>query len=270
MRSALIIGPTEMEVSVAKSPGYGTRLSQAVAEMLMARGVDLVNRRLVLGTSRLENNLGGEVNFALQIEALTAFEVLETNYAPEPGRPAKEHIDVLLTSFGGDLYHSLAIFDRIQQSTVPVHIHVFGPCMSGGSLILQAGTKRILYPSSRLMIHYGFTGDEGTSNPTRMEEVVREHRELMDRLVEIYWGTCNREELASDMRDHLRDYLTKVGCARASVVRMLQRAPVDSLAEAMLRHKLLPVESYLNADAAVRYGLADEVVLPGSRLGEGG
>jgi ATP-dependent protease ClpP protease subunit len=100
--------------------------------------------------------------------------------------------------------------------------------MSGGSIILQAAAKRLISPNSRLMLHYGFTWDEGTSDPRRLRENLREHEQTMDTLVNIYYS----------------------------------RGKTAKLTKRMLRERILPVETYFNAQQCIEYGLADEIIEP--------
>mgnify|MGYP007080365130 CR=1 FL=1 len=72
------------------------------------------------------------------------------------------------------------------MSPVPVHINIYGPCMSGGSIILQVAKKRRISQNSRVTGHYGFTEDEGTSNPKRLGSLYKEHKQLTLRVVDIY------------------------------------------------------------------------------------
>lgn len=245
-------------VSAAKA----LEIAHARTEILMTRGVDLYNRKLVVGIPYMEHNPDADVSFALAANVLTGLDALETMYLPKPGEEPLQHITIDLTSYGGDLYHSLGIFNRIRACTVPVHVRVFGPCMSGGSLILQAAERRLLYPSSRMMIHYGFTADEGTSNPNRLREVLREHDSLMDHMVEIYLERADQAELAKDMRLRLQKDLEEVGCTAHAARKALAHTDEAKMAESMLRRVLLPIESYLDASDAVRYGFADEMVTP--------
>lgn len=196
--------------------------------LLLDKGIDLVNRRMIIGIPYMEHNTDNDVNFPLAANFFTGLHALEYFYVPEAGKPPKDHIDIEFVSYGGDVYTSLGIFDRLVMSSVPVHMYVYGPCMSGGSIILQAAEKRFISPHSRLMLHYGFMADEGTSDPKRLKEVVREHEELMETLTLIY----------------------------------LSRAKKNILTKKILQEKILPIETYINATKCIEYGLADQIIEP--------
>lgn len=196
--------------------------------LLLEKGIDLVGRRMIVGIPYMEHNTDNDVGFPLAANFFTGLHALENFYVSETGRPPKGHIDIEFVSYGGDVYTSLGIFDRLVMSTVPVHMYVYGPCMSGGSIILQAATKRFISPNSKLMLHYGFTEDEGTSDPRRLKELMREHDQLMDSLVQIYLSRANTEKLTREV----------------------------------LEEKILPIETFLSAEMCIEYGLADEIIEP--------
>lgn len=199
----------------------------ARASMLMSSGIDLTRRKMIVGVPYMEHNVDSDVNFALAANFSTGLHILEHLYVPPAGEASREHIEIEFVSYGGDLSLSLGIFDRIIMVDLPVHMYVYGPCMSGGSLILQAATKRFISPLGSLMMHYGQTWDEGSSDPIRMKEVVRHHTQLMDQLVGVYLTRCNKRYLR----------------------------------EKKLR-ELLRIETYLDAPTCVKYGLADAIIEP--------
>jgi ATP-dependent Clp protease protease subunit len=69
-------------------------------------------------------------------------------------------VTVYLCSPGGEVDPGMAIYDAIRNSTAPVDIIGMGCVNSMASVILQAGTKRLLSPNCRMMLHYGTTGVE--------------------------------------------------------------------------------------------------------------
>jgi len=200
------------------------------AALLLDKGIDLIERKMFVGVPYMEHNVDNDVNFPLLANFSAGLHALAYLYVPPSDGPGKDHIDIEFASYGGDLDTSLGIYDRIcgvvnSANPIPVHMYVFGPCMSGGSLILQAATKRYLSPNSQLMLHYGFTGDEGTSDPTRTREVYRAHVERMNRMIQVYSSRCDPEKL-----------------------------PKSKL------RKILKIETYINAQRGVEWGLADGII----------
>lgn len=76
---------------------------------------------------------------------------------------SKKPITLYLNTPGGNIVDGLAIFDLIQRinKEVPVDIVATGSCMSMGTIILQAGRKRLSTPNTYFMLHELSAGMEG-------------------------------------------------------------------------------------------------------------
>ena len=199
------------------------------ADFLMKYGVNLKTRTLHAGVNFITENPEHEVGFPMALNFQTALDVLATEYVPEKGKDSNEEpINIILSTYGGDAYYGLSIFDYIQQLGPPVHIRAFGPCMSAGSIILQAATHRMMSENATMMIHYGWiSSGSNVWDPKRMEEEYLHSRRLAERMHKVY----------------LRSFLTK---------RQL--------------NSFLRIEKYLDAKECLRYGLIDEII-PGLDLG---
>lgn len=203
-------------------------------ELLMEQGIDLVQRKMIVGVPYLESNTDGYVEFPLAANFFTGLHALEHLYEePDDGSPEVEDIEIEFMNYGGDLMLSLAIYDRLMRSTVPITMHVYGPCQSGGSLILQAATKRCISRNTAMMLHYGYTGDEGTSDPKRVRELLRHHEQLMEGVVDIYYSRCNHSLLTKEK----------------------------------FRDDIMRIESYYEAERCIELGLADEIIQPAVHFG---
>ena len=67
-------------------------------------------------------------------------------------------ISLLLNTPGGSWEDGIAVYDLINNLKSKVTIIGMGKIWSMGSIIFQAGTKRILMPNSTIMIHDGHDG----------------------------------------------------------------------------------------------------------------
>lgn len=205
---------------------YG--LEEGRLKILMEKGIDLVQRKMIIGIPHIENNTDGFVEFPLAADIFTGLHVLEHLYEAPEGEPEVEDIELEFMCYGGDLMLSFAIYDRLMQVKVPVNMRVYGPCESGGSLILQAATRRYISKNTTMMVHYGYTGDDGTSDPKRLKEAIRSHNRLMEMMVNIYYARCNHKLLSKKR----------------------------------LRNDIMRIESYFDAKKCVELGLADEIIKP--------
>ena len=151
----------------------------------------------------------------------------------EADNPDKD-ISMYVNSPGGSVTAGLAIYDTMQFIRCDVQTIVIGQACSMGSFLAQAGAagKRFVLPESRTMIHRVSSGTPGTRGSVHVQELqfedakrtFEESQRINKRLTELYvkHNTAGKtyEELFSDMK----------------------------------------FDTFLSAEEAVKYGLADKVV----------
>lgn len=139
-----------------------------------------------------------------------------------------------INSPGGSVTAGLAIYDVMQFIKCDVSTIVLGQACSMGSFLAQAGTpgKRIVLPESRTMIHRVSSGTPGTRGSVHVQELqfedakrsFEESQRINERLTQLYvkHNTAGKtyDELFGDMK----------------------------------------FDTFLSAQQAVEYGLADQVV----------
>jgi ATP-dependent Clp protease protease subunit len=135
--------------------------------------------------------------------------------------PEKE-ISMYINSPGGSVTAGMAIYDTMQLIPTDIATTCLGLAASMGSLLLMAGTKgkRYILPNSRVMIHQGSAGFQGTASDIEVQ--AREILRIQQRMREIYSYHTGKpiEELARDLD---RDF-------------------------------------WMGAEEAIAYGLADQIV----------
>jgi ATP-dependent Clp protease protease subunit len=141
---------------------------------------------------------------------------------------------IYINSGGGEVSAGLAIYDCMQFIKCDVSTIVMGQACSMGSFLAQAGApgKRIVLPESRTMIHRVSSGTPGTRGSVHVQELqfedakrsYEESQRINRRLTELYvkHNTAGKtyDELFGDMK----------------------------------------FDTFLSAEEAVAYGLADKVV----------
>lgn len=147
-----------------------------------------------------------------------------------PEKPIKLYIN----SPGGSVTAGLAVYDTMQFVKCPVHTMVMGQAASMGSFLAQAGDagNRYVLPESRTMIHRVSSGTRGTSGSVHVQELqfedavrsMEESKRLNQRLTELYVKHNSKEK------------------------------QYDELFETM------KFDTFLSAEEAVNYGLADKVI----------
>ena len=93
-------------------------------------------------------------------------------------------ITIIMNNPGGDWYHGMGIYDAIKASHCVCTIIVYGYAMSMGSIILQAGDKRIMMPNSRFMIHYGYSSFD--NHVKVIEKWANEEKRIAFEIEELY------------------------------------------------------------------------------------
>jgi ATP-dependent Clp protease protease subunit len=98
--------------------------------------------------------------------------------------PGKD-IQMYINSPGGQVYAGLAIYDTMQYIKSDVSTICFGMAMSMGAILLLGGAKgkRYALPNSKIMIHQGSAGFQGT--PTDIEIHAKEVLGLRRRMAEV-------------------------------------------------------------------------------------
>lgn len=137
--------------------------------------------------------------------------------------PGKE-IVFYINSPGGSITAGMAVYDTMQLVTSPITVVVTGMAASMGSILLSGAKKgrRLLYPSSRVLIHQPLITGRMIGPASDINIQAREMEKLREELNRIL-ATASGQPLEKIMRDTDRDF-------------------------------------YLNAKEAIEYGLADRIV----------
>jgi ATP-dependent Clp protease protease subunit len=93
------------------------------------------------------------------------------------------HIQVLLSTYGGDVYDGLSLYDAIKNSNTEVDITCFGKIMSMGIIILLASKNRKAYRNTTFMIHE--ISSDAIGKLADLEESVDEAKRLNKVLFDI-------------------------------------------------------------------------------------
>lgn len=114
-------------------------------------------------------------------------------------------IEVYINSPGGSVIAGLAIYDTMRHIKPDVATTVVGMAASMGAILLSGGTKgkRSSLPNSRIMIHQGSAGFQGT--PSDIEIQAREVLRYKEKLTQILAENCDRE-FSQVSKDIDRDY----------------------------------------------------------------
>ena len=145
-----------------------------------------------------------------------------------------KEINLYINSPGGAVTAGLAIYDTMQYIKCDVRTIVMGQACSMGSFLAQAGTagKRIVLPESRTMIHRVSSGTRGTSGSVHVQELEME-------------DAIRSFEESKKINKRLTELYVKHNSAGKQYEELFETMKFDT---------------FLTAEEAVEYGLADKVV----------
>lgn len=112
----------------------------------LVNGVDFENRRI---------EIRGEVG-----EPMASY---VTRALLKMSEKSLEPIELYLSSYGGDVYEGLAVYDALLACPCDIHMVASGKIMSAGFIIFLGGDKRTAAPHTSFMAHSVSYSAEGTA-----------------------------------------------------------------------------------------------------------
>jgi ATP-dependent Clp protease protease subunit len=139
-----------------------------------------------------------------------------------------------VNSPGGSVTAGLAIYDTMQFIRCDISTIVLGQACSMGSFLAQAGTpgKRLVLPESRTMIHRVSSGTPGTRGSVHVQDL--------------------------QFEDAKRSFEESVRINKRLTELYVKHNTAGKTYEEL--YEVMKFDTFLSADEAVEYGLADKVV----------
>ena len=132
-------------------------------ELLLQHGIDLDSATLMIN-GEIDEDRYEQLQYGVKLLKSVA-----------PTRP----MIIELSTYGGDLYFGLAMYDYIRAHAPDCTIVCGGPVMSAGSLILQAGKTRWMYPNAYVMVHFGMEVNTDQQTKAQNEAMTRRCKEIL-------------------------------------------------------------------------------------------
>ena len=148
-----------------------------------------------------------------------------------------EPIIIHMQSVGGEWSDGMAIYDAISMSKCHITIIAYGQAESMSSIIFQAGDRRLITPNTYFMSHYGSTQAGG--HYLNVQNWVKYEKHICDVMIDIYSQNCVSGKYFKEKYGNKPD--------------------IDKI-KTYLHRKLKSGDWYLNAEDAVYYGFADEII----------
>lgn len=100
-----------------------TKLEKDWIDAYFENGVDVANRRVFLDSDIEDQSIG---------YAIKGLYLMETASKVDP-------VEMFISSYGGEIYEALALYDIMNTISCPIHTFAYGKCMSAAPLLLAAG-----------------------------------------------------------------------------------------------------------------------------------
>ena len=126
-------------------------------------------------------------------------------------------INLIISSYGGDVYAMLGTIDFFNSLPVKVNTHCLGACMSAAAVILACGTgKRTMSENSTVMVHEGSAFEAGkTSDVLKGADHLKKLQSNINRILgevtnkdQEFWEEVSRQDT----------YLTSEECLEYGIV----------------------------------------------------
>ena len=113
----------------------------------------------------------------------------------------EKDVSLRLNSPGGVVAEAIAIYNYLKNSGKNIHVYVDGYAASAASVIMMAGQKVTVYPSSIIMLHKPSNIAFGNADEMRKTADVLDIHE--DAILEIYVSkaTATRDEIRAMIQD---------------------------------------------------------------------
>jgi|TARA_B110000211_G_C13723648_1_gene397158 ATP-dependent Clp protease protease subunit len=196
-------------------------LEREVEKLLKAKYADMqgLDKKTQMLFKQLEwgINLGNNTMYlTYEIDADQLYSVMTRfdNFIQYDG---KKDVNLVISSYGGDVYAMLGTIDYFNSLPVKVNTHCIGACMSAAAVILACGTgKRTMSENSTVMVHEGSAFEMGkTSDVLKGADHLKKLQTNINRILgdvtnksQEFWEDVSKQDT----------YLTAVECLEYGIV----------------------------------------------------
>ena len=126
-------------------------------------------------------------------------------------------INLVISSYGGDVYAMLGTIDYFKTLPVKVNTHCLGACMSAAAVILACGTgERTMTENSTVMVHEGSAFEAGKTSDVM--KGVDHLKKLQSNINRILGEVTNKDQEFWEEVSRQDTYLTADECLEYGIV----------------------------------------------------
>jgi len=152
-----------------------TKFESAWVDTYFNSGVDIANRRVFLG----------DIDAQSVDKAVRGLYLMETECDQQP-------CEMFISSYGGDIYEALALYDIMNTLQCPIHTFAYGKCMSAAPLLLAAGSKGNRWVSPNVFLMHHDWSAEVDGKGQSLQETVRHYTKLNARWIALLSAHSNK------------------------------------------------------------------------------
>lgn len=130
-------------------------------EAYFENGVDVTNRRVFIGDIDATS-----VDFAIK-----GLYLMETESKTKP-------CEMFISSYGGNVYDALALYDIMNTLKCPIHTFAYGKCMSAAPLLLCAGKKDYRWVAPHVAFMHHDWSDDMAGKGSELQAAVKHNEEF--------------------------------------------------------------------------------------------
>lgn len=162
--------------------------------------INIENRIIYIGTPMDENSHG--ISYKTSSEVIKSL-ILLSNIS-------SDLITVILSTYGGDFYATMAIYDAMKLSTCPIKVIGIGGVFSGGSIILQGADSglRYLTRNATVMLHDG-SDNPGENHVRDIERWADYGKKCRTKMYNIFASSCSLSDKKTKKADFWRKRLDR-------------------------------------------------------------
>tara|TARA_R100000008_G_scaffold54805_1_gene33516 strand:- start:61 stop:654 length:594 start_codon:yes stop_codon:yes gene_type:complete len=126
-------------------------------------------------------------------------------------------INLVISSYGGDVYAMLGTIDYFKTLPVKVNTHCLGACMSAAAVILACGTgERTMTENSTVMVHEGSAFEAGKTSDVM--KGVDHLKKLQSNINRILGEVTNKDQKFWEEISKQDTYLTAQECLEYGII----------------------------------------------------
>lgn len=92
-----------------------------------------------------------------------------------------EKVTIFLSTYGGCTYSAFGIFDLMKAHRGELDVVCVGPVFSAGTIILMGGKRRLAFPLTTFLVHFGTEINDSLSEKKQSDRTFKIYKDILDK-----------------------------------------------------------------------------------------